>query len=392
MKQLFNFDIHIGDWRILVQSNDIQNGAIQSRHIAPGAVTAEKIEDGTIPYDKIQDGAITSQKIQDGAITTEKIKNGAVTTDKIQDGSITGDTMPPGSLPNGKLGNESVSERCMQNNSVSRRTIQTGAVSTDKLAPNVPGAIVLPLLNPVDRKYENITTELYQMIRSLQIGGVALSGQFGNREDIGITQKKLTEAIGCIWDKLAEITGETYIDFTLTVIPAVTYSETTATITITADCSDAISDFDSIRIYVDNVLVGESSSVTEYSVTQTISQTSVVKAVAVVLGRTMTKEITAVKDIPFFIGSGTDYTDVMNAECLQELDGTLEGSYDAVVKNNGDYLYIIIPISRKDEFRRADMNGYEIPMISTETADYVVYQSLNTYQEGTYNIDIDINS
>jgi hypothetical protein len=59
-------------------------------------------------------------------------------------------------------------------------------------------------------------------------------------------------------------------------------------------------------------------------------------------------------------------------------------------------MFIIIPVSHKGEFRRADMNGLgikiEIPMASTTYDDYIVYKSLNTYKAGTYNIDIDINS
>jgi hypothetical protein len=39
------------------------------------------------------------------------------------------------------------------------------------------------------------------------------------------------------------------------------------------------------------------------------------------------------------------------------------------------------------------MNGYEIPMAAPiDVDDFVVYKSINTYNAGTYNIDIDINS
>ena len=78
MQRLFEFDEHIGDWRVLVQSRDIKNGAIQGRHIAPEAIGAEQIADG----------AVTTPKIADGAVTTPKIANGAVTREKIADGAI----------------------------------------------------------------------------------------------------------------------------------------------------------------------------------------------------------------------------------------------------------------------------------------------------------------
>lgn len=49
MTKLFDFDEHIGDWRVLVQSRDIRNGAIQGKHIAPGAITPDKVAPESIP-------------------------------------------------------------------------------------------------------------------------------------------------------------------------------------------------------------------------------------------------------------------------------------------------------------------------------------------------------
>ena len=43
MKQLFDFDEHIGDWRVLVQSKDIRDAAIQTRHIALPSYRLRKI-------------------------------------------------------------------------------------------------------------------------------------------------------------------------------------------------------------------------------------------------------------------------------------------------------------------------------------------------------------
>lgn len=112
------------------------------------------------------------------------------------------------------------------------------------------------------------------------------------------------------------------------------------------------------------------------------------------MGKIVTKEITVNKAEGFFMGSGQVYTDVIVPECAKTIEGSLEGDYDITVKNNGEYIFIIIPASRKEEFRRCkmDMNGFEIPIEITEMTDYIVCKSLNTYKAGTYNIDIDINS
>ncbi len=54
MQKLFEFDEHIGDWRVLIQSRDIMNGSIQGRHIAPGAITTDKLAPGSIDPEKLR--------------------------------------------------------------------------------------------------------------------------------------------------------------------------------------------------------------------------------------------------------------------------------------------------------------------------------------------------
>ena len=121
---------------------------------------------------------------------------------------------------------------------------------------------------------------------------------------------------------------------------------------------------------------------------------NIIKVVGTILGKVITKEVVITKAEGFFMGSGQVYTDVMVPECAKTIEGSLEGDYDITVKNDGDYIFIVIPSSRKEEFRRAklDMNGFEIPLSETETSEYIICKTLNTYKAGTYNIDIDINS
>lgn len=292
------------------------------------------------------------------------------------------------------IGEKAIKTKHLDDACVTTSKIQDKAVTPEKLSDGVQGAIISPITESLDQKYKNITDELYSMIASLQVGGIALSQQFGDRTDIGISQKTLTKALGRFWQEMETITGKDYMNFSLSVVPSVVFSEAPATITIKADCSDAISNFDSIKVYVDNVLIGESSDTEVYTKAHTISETSQVKAVGVILGKTITKTVTAIKEIPFFMGSGQRYEDVMNMECHKELHGSLEGDYDIVVNNTNDYIFIIIPISHREEFRRAklDMNGFEIPLEVTEKPDYIICQTLNRYQAGEYNIDIDINS
>lgn len=306
---------------------------------------------------------------------------------------------------NFKLKEKSVKDKHIDDDAVTTSKIKDKAVTPEKLNESVKPYITNDvdkkyddISRSLDTKYNNITEELYSMVRSLQVGGVALSGKFGDRTDIGIHQKTLTKAIGKLWDEIGKITGKTYMDFSLTVQPTFIIKEGVGTVTVTADCSEAISDFDSIKFYINEELKAESHDVTVYTQNLTIenNRASTIKAVGVIFGKTIVKETQVTKVVPFFIGSGQNYQEVLVHECAKELIGTLEGDYDVVVKNNDEHIFIVIPISHKDEFRRADMNGLglkvEIPMESIEYTDYVVYKSLNVYKAGTYNIDIDINS
>lgn len=306
---------------------------------------------------------------------------------------------------NFRIGNKAVKNKHLDDEAVDSRVLMEKAVTPKHLSDSVQRELVLSVTNPLDTKYSNITAELKQMIKSLQVGGVALSNQFGDSEDIGITQKTLTNMFGKILDIFSNVPS--YIpetksisflgnqikrDFSLSVEPTLKYSVNPVNVEITADCTGSIVPFDYIRIYVDDELKAESQGIYVFNTAVTLSKSSTVKAVGMIAGKEITKQQEVVIEVPFFMGSGSIYTDVMNVSCQKELEGSIEGSYDVAVTHDNDYLFIIIPITSKDEYRRADMNGYEIPVTKTEMAEFVVYKSQNRYKAGVYNVDIDINS
>lgn len=98
MEKLFEYDIYINDWRVLVQSHDIQNGAIRSQHIAENAIDASKIGDMEVEGRHIADLAITSSKIANDAVSTAKIENEAIEGRHIQNEAITTEKIAPGTL------------------------------------------------------------------------------------------------------------------------------------------------------------------------------------------------------------------------------------------------------------------------------------------------------
>ena len=138
MKKLFHFDEHIGDWRVLVQTHDIQDGAITTRCIGDEAVTTDKIADEAVTTPKIADGAVTGEKVPDNTFGLEKfdpefmvtermIKDQAVTTDKIADDAVTEPKIAP----------EAVTEPKIKDENVLERHLAPGAVTTEKLAPGM---------------------------------------------------------------------------------------------------------------------------------------------------------------------------------------------------------------------------------------------------------------
>lgn len=381
----FREDLHLGHKVPTIETDDITDGAITEGKMADGSVSTRVLQDGCVTEPKLGDGAVSERTIQDGAVTEPKLADGSVSHRTIQPEAVDGSNIKPGSIESKHLAL----------NAVETWNINDKAVTPQKLSDGVQAAIVLPITDQIDAKFTNITNEQYNMIASLQVGGIALSDQLGDREDIGISQKALTKLIGKIWEAIEDPEHHVF-DFVLNVVPDTSFKEDGVTVSITCDSTGAISNFDDIKVYVDDVLIAESSDLEVFTTSAFITHTSVIKAVGTIIGKVITKTKQAVVEIPFFMGSGQNYQDVMNMDCHKELIGTLEGNYDVTVKRNGDYMFIIIPISHRDEFRRADMNGLglkvEIPLNEVVYDDFVVYKSANTYKAGTYNIDIDINS
>lgn len=377
-------DLHLGHEVATTDTDDIVNGAITEEKMADGSVSTRIIQDGAVTEPKLDDGAVSTRIIQDGAVTEPKLADESVSHRTIQDNAVEGNNIKPGSI-----GHEHLKPDAVHTNNIMDKSVTPAKRSSD-----FDAKVVLPYVDSIDDKYTNITNELYSLIRSLQVGGIAISQQFGDRTDIGISQKTLTKVLGRLWDELGQITHKTYMDFTLTVQPTFIAKEGAGTVRVKADCSQAISDFDFIQFYVNDVLKAESHDVSVYSADLQISDTSVIKAVGVIMGKSITKQQSVSKVYPFFMGSGQNYQDVMVPECAKTLDGTLEGDYDVTIRHNGDYMFIIIPTSRKEEYRRCkmDMSGIEITFTESEIPDMIICKSVNTFNEGTYNIDIDINS
>ena len=337
----FREDLHLGHELVMIGTEDINNAAI----------TTEKLADGAITTEKLADASVTTPKIADDAITSEKIKDGEVKTPDIAD----------------------------------------GAVTPDKLSPSVVTDVINPIVKKVDDKYKDITDDLQNQIDSLEIAGLAVSNRFGNDPYISISQKTLTRALNEIWYKLEEITGETLIGINLTVTPEYYIGEEGCLVNIAAETVGEHGIFENVVFKVNGEEVASAEDVHEFEHDVQLEDTSVIKCEAQILGVPYERSVTITHYSPFWVGAGDDHTDVMTMANIRSAANNMRGNYN-ITFTNGQSLIIVMENVLRDRFVRADMNGVEIQFTeTTETIGgktYKVLTSENTYQSGTYNIDI----
>lgn len=247
-------------------------------------------------------------------------------------------------------------------------------------------------------QYEDKMKELDVLIHSLakSSGGAALSNHFGDSEYIGINQKTLTNAINKIWDKIEEITGESGQGISMVVTPTYFISEGDCTVDIVATAINTNNGiFEKVSFYGNDELLAEAENVDYYTAQATISGDTEIKCVARILGREYT-EIRRVKHYnSFWILTGnydsSELESHMTKENLTPIPNGMRGNYD-IIFNQNNYLYIIMSGQLAQQFIRADLNGIEIPFETTSILingnRYIIYKSVNTFNEGTYNIDI----
>lgn len=329
--KIFEYDQHIGKFRVLVNTHDI----------ADKAVNGKKLADRIIDWFHIKPKAVRNENIADKAINT--------------------------------------------------RTMADKAVTPKNLSDDVVPEVIRPLLDELDKKQKGITDNLQNQIDSLSVHGMAVSTEFGDDNLIGISQKALTEAFNKVWGKLEEITGESLKGFSLIVTPEFYIGEDGCTVHISASSAETAGRFEYIRFYINNILVTEASDVESLEYTTTVNETSEVRCVAKILGIEYTETKVLTHYSSFFLGASTSYTNIMNVAHVISVNNNMSGSYNVPV-NDGDHIYVVVGAALRDGFRRADMNGVEIQFnesaVTVDGKQYVVFTSKNAYQRGTYNIDV----
>ena len=274
-------------------------------------------------------------------------------------------------------------------NVVGNQNIKDGTICARKFAPCVETDWLLPILNAKCKEMMNVVMELRQLVTSYSKNGVVLSNEFGSDTNIGMSQWRITQEFKRVWDKLNELTGEPEDGINVSITPEVFVTEGKGNVQVTVTSSDKI--FEKVKIYVNDKLVIEKDYTYGFLENITLTDTSMVKTVVQIMGIEYTDMKVVTKLFPFFIGSGQVWQDAETVDNAQVYRGHLNGSYDMTVNNDGEKIYVIIPKRLAYQMIRIDMNGFEVPVTTHEDGELLIYESLNQYQAGRYNIDITCN-
>ena len=337
--KLFHFYEHIGKFRVLIQTRDINDKAITGRKIADRVIDWFHIIKKAIRNEHIDDGAVNTRTLADYAVTTKKLVTDAVQTRNIKNKAVTPEK-----------------------------------VSDDFFAP----------LRAKDADLQN-------QIDSLEIAGVAVSNEFGDDSHISVSQKTLTAAFSRVWAKFEDMTGEVLQGISMVVSPEYYIGEDGADVHIQANTVETNGIFEHIAFYINGTLLTEADNVDYFEYDTQITETSVVKCEAKIMGITYTREKIITHYNSFWLGAGSTYQDIMGVQHVIPITNGMRGAYNVDVAQ-GDHIIVVVGESLAGGFLRADLNSVEINFTeSTVTVDgknYKVFTSEEAYSADTYNIDI----
>ena len=189
-------------------------------------------------------------------------------------------------------------------------------------------------------------------------------------------------------DKIDNLTENSLL-VSLSVSPTTIFVGDSSTLVFSAKSKDSAS---SMIITDDNgnqIASGSGTSLVG-STTVTPSSEGVLgySVTAVVNGTTLSAKSYVNCVRPIYYGSGTNYTD---ATIVAGSKQTPNGKYTISVNSANNYIYFVVPSSMT--IAKVLMNGLSMPMQSTSVQkdgqSYTSYQSVNGYDVGTYNLDVE---
>ena len=240
------------------------------------------------------------------------------------------------------------------------------------------------IINALAKRIDDLENQMQSFLATAS-GGEAFSTMYGNSNVMGVTQKTLTETVNGLYQLIFDALGIEVGDVQISITPDAFFHNEAAVVNIAAVADYGLFDF--VKVYFDGVKVIEETSVVTFSEYRTIGGTTTIRVEAQVLGKLYTYEKTVTMASDFFIGAGATYEDVYDPQYSRPYDGDPTGQYTVEVEE-GQRIVIILPTADVSKIEQIEMNDFNIPMDTTTFGIYTVYTSLNTYQAGTYTIDI----
>lgn len=199
------------------------------------------------------------------------------------------------------------------------------------------------------------------------------------------------DAINRIWNKIEDMTGEAHLGFSMTVTPEYFISDDGCTVHITVDTDDAISAFECVSFYINDSHLVSARNVKHFEYDTEVKDTVTIKCKAKIMGVMYEQSRTITHFNGFWLGAGDAYQDIMDSAHLISVTDEMAGLYNVECSQESN-IFIIINDSVKGLFNRATISGSEIPFtestVSVDGVAYRVFTSVNRYNIGTYNINI----
>lgn len=229
------------------------------------------------------------------------------------------------------------------------------------------------------------------------------------RENLGISDiierlvderiGNLTGAINRVWEKIGEITGETFQDIVLTITPEYFIGENGCRIHVIATAGTISGIFEVLQLYKNGELISEHRNVSHLEEDFHIEDTCVLMCKAKINNEWHTVSKTITHYASFWLGAGQTYQEIMTPNNLVPLEST---NYD-INFGDGNRLFVVVGGELSNEAERfpvmlknsgisgIGMGGVPVPFtwqeIQIDDLHYSIGESTNSYS-GIKNVDI----
>lgn len=213
--------------------------------------------------------------------------------------------------------------------------------------------------------------------------------EFGDSNEVTISQKVVSEKFNYIQNQIDKLHPGT-IGIVMSASPTIVYDDSESNVTIKAKKVDNTV-CDSIKIIIDDNIIAEEDNTSELETTVIINKTTKIDATAIQLGLSYEGHINITGVKPYYVGSGNNYTEIINDAHKQNIKTSPSGTYNINVVSSQSYIFFVVPSSMT--INKATMSGFTFPLQSSESVvvnnnNYKVYKSSNTYDAGLLTIVI----